>query len=273
MKKELEVLMSVMNLRNQQEFYEKIKQNKITTKVLVVNQIEEDKEIFNYKNENKTIYSFKEKGASKSRNRLIEKATGDICIFADDDMVYNEGYEKIILDEFEKNKDAEIIIFNIKNINKNREKIKKIRNKKINILDIMKVRSSQIAFRKEIIKKYNISFDENFGPNSIFEKGEETIFLADCLKKKIKIISRNVNIGNAYNYNSTWFTGFNEKYLYDQGAIFYRNYNNFYKIYILQYIFRKYKLYKNNVTLINAYKQMKAGALECKKLYEGKKYE
>lgn len=270
MKKQLEVLLSVMNFTDEKLLQKKIKENNIYTKVFVVNQVENQQDIINYENDKIRVYSYNEKGASRSRNRLIENASGDICIFADDDMVYNDDYESIILGEFEKNKQAEIIIFNIKNLNSKREKIKKIRNKKINRLDILKVRSSRIAFRREIIEKYNIKFDEKFGPNGVFSKGEETVFVSDCLDKNINIISRNINIGYVYSDESSWFTGFNAKYLYDQGAIFYRISPKFYKIFILQYVIRKYKLYKKNLGILEAYKQMKSGAMECHKIYGGK---
>ena len=37
-----------------------------------------------------------EKGLSKSRNKAINNATGDICIIADDDVTYSDDYiEKI----------------------------------------------------------------------------------------------------------------------------------------------------------------------------------
>ena len=39
------------------------------------------------------MYSYKEKGASKSRNRLLELSKGEINIFADDDIKYVDGYE------------------------------------------------------------------------------------------------------------------------------------------------------------------------------------
>lgn len=263
----IEVLLSAMNIKNKNDFNELLKKNKITSNVLVINQTD-DKNINLEINENgKRLYTYNEKGTSKSRNKQLVKSIGDICILADDDMVYVNNYEEIVKQEYIKNPQADMIIFNIENMNKEREKIKKIKNKKIKLLNIMKVRTPEISFKKHIINKNNIKFDENFGPNSRFQKGEETLFLRDCIKNKIKIYSANVNLGRVSDTQSTWFTGFNKKYLYDQGAIFYRAYPKIYIFIILQYVIRKYKLYKKNIKIIEALKQMCKGAKDCKRYY------
>ena len=76
----LEVLMSIMNIKNEEQLKNKINQNNITTDVLVINQVENNEDIFEF--ENIRCFSMNEKGASKSRNNLMRLAKGDICIFA-----------------------------------------------------------------------------------------------------------------------------------------------------------------------------------------------
>ena len=272
----VEVLLSVMNIQNKEQFENVLKFNNITGQVVAVNQVKNKDNSFNIEENKKRLYSYNEKGASKSRNRLLEKASGDICAFADDDTIYNENYEDIISLEYQINRKADIIIFYVENGNKNREKNKRIRNKKINILDIMKVRTYEITLKKEVIEKIKnkgIEFDCNYGPEGIFNKGEETVFLSTLIKNGFKIYSSNKKIGIAQNNNSTWFTGFDEKYLYDQGAIFYKIAPKIYKLLVIQYIIRKYFLYRKNVKLKQAYKQMISGAKKCKEIYGDKKNE
>ena len=269
----VEVLLSIMNIQNKEQFENILKSNNITGQVIAVNQVEDNKGILNIENNKKRLYSYNEKGASRSRNKLLEKASGDICAFADDDTIYNDNYEKTILEEYNKNKEADVIIFYVENNNKDREKNKRIRNKKINILDIMKVRTYEITLKKEVIEKIKnkgIEFDCNYGPEGIFKKGEETVFLATLIKNGFKIYSSNKKIGIAQNDTSTWFTGFDEKYLYDQGAIFYKIAPKIYKLLIIQYIIRKYFLYRKNVKMKQAYKQMILGAKKCKEIYGDK---
>ena len=260
----IEVLLTIMNCKNKEEYKKILISNKITGKVLATNQLQGEKITVN-KN-GKRLISYNEIGASKNRNHLLENAEGEICIFADNDTVFVDNYESIIENEYKKNKDADIIIFYAENQNKNREKNKKIGNKKINKINLMKIRTNEISIKKETIEKIrknNIKFDINFGPGSIFEKGEETILIADLLNAGMKIYSVNKTISSSKNESSTWFSGFNEKFLFDQGAIFYRIYKNKCKIMILQYLIRKYYLYKKNINIRQAYKAMCKGALAC----------
>lgn len=264
----VEVLLAIMNLKDETEYRNLLKQNNITGKVVAINQVKEKG--FNIENGDTRIFSYKEVGASNSRNKLVEKAEGDICIFADNDTVFVDNYEEIIKKEYEKNSEADIIIFFAENQNSNREKNKRIGNKKINNLNLMKVRTNEITIKKQIlekIKKENLKFDTNFGPGGIFKKGEETIFISELLKMGMKIYSIDKKISTSRNEESTWFTGFNEKFLFDQGAIFYRIYHKLYKILIIQYLVRKYFLYRKNVSIKKAYKEMCAGAKKCKEMY------
>ena len=257
-----------MNLKDETEYRNLLKQNNITGKVVAINQVKEKG--FNIENGDTRIFSYKEVGASNSRNKLVEKAEGDICIFADNDTVFVDNYKEIIKKEYEKNSEADIIIFFAENQNSNREKNKRIGNKKINNLNLMKVRTNEITIKKQIlekIKKENLKFDTNFGPGGIFKKGEETIFISELLKMGMKIYSIDKKISTSRNEESTWFTGFDEKYLFDQGAIFYRIYHKWYKILIIQYLVRKYFLYRKNVSIKKAYKEMCAGAKKCKEMY------
>lgn len=264
----IEILFAVMNCTNENEINKILEKNQITGQVLVANQATNT--AFTENKEKIKVISYNEIGASQNRNRLLENATGDICAFADDDTIFEKDYEKIIEKEYKKRKDADIIVFFAENQNKSREKNKKIGNKKINKINLMKVRTYEITIKKQAIEKINkmnIKFDANFGPGNIFKKGEETVFISDLLDAGIKIYSVNKKIASSQNENSTWFTGFNDKFMYDQGAIFYRIYKKYYKIMILQYLIRKYHLYRKTLSIKQAYTQMQKGAQKCKEIY------
>lgn len=259
----VEVLLSTMNLRNKEEAIKLIASNKITSDVVIVNQVNNKENLFNFIFENIRVYSFIEKGTSNSRNRLLELANGDICIFADNDTVFVDNYQELILNAYRSNKKADIMIFYASNLNKQREKNKKIGNKKINFFDLMKIRTNEISIKKEVIEKIKneeIKFNCNFGPNAFFEKGEETVFISDIFNKGFNIYSINIKISNSRNDTSTWFKGYNEKFLYDQGAIFKKITPKYYNLLIMQYIIRKYHLYRKNVSMIKAYNIMNKGA-------------
>ena len=108
---------------------------------------------------------------------------------------------------------------------------------------------------KKIIEK-DIMFNENFGAGTYYDRGEETIFLCECIRKGLKIKFVNKKIADVSHGESTWFKEFNEEYFIKQGRVFYECYNKFYEFVILQFAIRKYHLYRKNLGLLKAIKLM-----------------
>lgn len=259
----IDVLISTMNLYTEKENYELINKMNIKTSSITISQVEKDenKEIINSKNK---LFLFKEKGLSRSRNRAISKSTADICVIADDDIIYVDNYEKIIKQAYKKNKDADIIIFKIDDRNEER-KTAKIRKNKINFINTMRVSSNQITFKRNSIIKNKIKFDETFGSGSKYFFGEDAIMIRDALKEKLKIIYVDKLICIKPKNKSTWFKGYNKEYFISKGAIFYRISSNLYFLLILQFAIRKRKKYKENLKIKEAIKYMIKGAQKYKK--------
>ena len=262
---EVEVLLSTMNLKDIDEANILIKQMKVETPILIINQITKDVLPWDYEGENLKIYSYKQKGLSKSRNKAIRKLSKDIGIIADDDVVYENGYEKIICDAYKKYRDADIIAFYIKSNDKERN-IRKQRTHKVNFITAMRIQSIQITFRQELIQKDKdfIKFKEEFGAGSKYFMGEESIFLYQCLSSRKNIYYVDKKVGEVNHRNSTWFNGFSKEFFYSEGAVFYVITKKFYKILILQYAIRKRKEYKNNMKIKDAIRYMLKGANEYK---------
>jgi glycosyltransferase involved in cell wall biosynthesis len=59
------------------------------------------------------MISTETKGVGINRNLTLMYASADICLFSDDDMLYVDNLEEIVLKEFELNPDADVIIFNL----------------------------------------------------------------------------------------------------------------------------------------------------------------
>lgn len=258
----IEVLISTMNIKNEKENKELIKKMNIQGDCLTINQITQNKiEETNQLEGSNRIYSYFEKGLSKSRNHAIKHAKGDICIFADDDIEYTNKYEAIIEQAYKNNPNADIIAFYVKSENKNRV-TKKRKNFEINFLNTMRIYSYQITFRRERLLKNQITFQEEFGAGSKYQHGEETIMLCECLKKKMKMIYLSEEIGKVTHANSTWFQGFNNSYFKDMGAIFYQMSPKISLFLILQFAIRKYKLYSRENGFKSAILLMIDGAKE-----------
>ena len=60
--------------------------------------------------------------------------------------------------------------------------------------------------------------------------------------------------------NSTWFSGFNEKYFFDRGATYYEMFGKLCDIFILQFIFRKRK--NLQISMNQAWKFARKGKLD-----------
>ena len=243
----LEVLLSVINLNKKN-----LDRFNIKSKCTVINQCK--KEFFEkYKNYN--IYSYNETGVSNSRNRGLEHITEDIIIFCDNDVVYNDNYDKLILNEFKNNKEADAIIFNFDVKNRNKRIIKK--RKKLHIYNSLNYATYNIAIRRKSIK--NIKFNNMFGPGSKYSNGSDTMFIVDLFKNKLKIYSSPSYLGTVYNNSSTWFKGYNEEYFFNKGALFTAINKRLRHILCLQYLLR-HKDVLINYKLLKAYKIMIKGS-------------
>lgn len=257
----LEILVSTMNQKTKKDIETLQKKMNIKCSSLIINQCpnETKDKLLIYNNKVCKVISYPEKGLSKSRNCAIKQSTSDICVIADDDLCYEDDFEKKVISSYEKYPDADIIAFYVESSNKDRPTTMQKDGKK-SYIGSMKISSFQITFKRKSIINNNLYFDERFGAGSgIYKAGEENIFLFDCLKKKLKIYYVSEKIATVNHQESTWFSGFDKQYLSTLGAAYYRMTPLFSNLLIIQFLIRKYKLYKNNISFLNAFKYMKKG--------------
>ncbi|WP_243120386.1 glycosyltransferase family A protein [Clostridium paraputrificum] len=201
-------------------------------------------------------YQTTERGLSKSRNMAIKKSNGDICLICDDDELFVDNLEEIICNAYEDIPDADIIIFSIgnypKSIKKTIHEMKK--------LELLKVSSWQISFRRNSVLNSGVLFDQNIGSGTGNGGGEEIKFLLDCYKKGLKIYFVPENICDVNHNESQWFFGYNENYFVQRGATTCYYMGNvlafFYGIY---FVMTKRNLYKANLSSFKALKCIMIG--------------
>lgn len=250
-KETLQIAVSTQNLVTDDEVGNLIKKMNINSNYLIVNQTQNK----NICIENNNVITKFEKGLSKSRNVAIEEAESDIILLADDDVIYNENYEEIILEAYKKYKKADVICFYVESKNEKR-KTKRMFTGRVGFIKAMKIVSFEISFRKKSIMENEIKFDERFGAGTELNRGEEQIFLYEALRKGLKIIFVNKKIAEVEQNESSWFSQYDEKFFEIQGKIFKRLSKRFYLILIMQYAIRKYPLYKENISFFKALKSM-----------------
>lgn len=260
----LEVLVSTMNCNNPKELAEKMN---INSDAIIINQCDKVAyEEFKYRNHSIKVYSFNERGLGLSRNNAIMRATGDIVLLADDDEIFEIDYEKKIIDEFSKNKKADMIIFDFKALNSDKISIPTIKKcTKINKYNCLKYGSVRFAFKLYKIRKNNISFTQICGAGTKYGSGEDSIFLYDCLNAKMNIFTSPTVIASVSFSKSSWFKGFNEKYYFDKGALFQMLYKNKSIIFMIAFIIKNRKE-NNNLSFFRKINLM----IQGKKDFEGK---
>jgi glycosyltransferase involved in cell wall biosynthesis len=247
----LQVAVSTQNLTSDAQVENLLNNMNIKNNYLIINQTSKN----NIEISNSNVITKNEKGLSKSRNIAIDSAKEDIVLIADDDVIYNDEYEKIILDSWKKYKEADIICFYVESKNPKRP-TKKIKTGRIRYIKAMRIASFEISFKKDIIKEKNIKFNENFGAGTELNRGEEQIFLYEALKKNLKIIFVNKQIATVKQEESSWFKNFDERFFTIQGKVFKQMSKKFYFWLCLQYAIRKYFLYKNDISFFRALKCM-----------------
>ncbi len=199
----------------------------IQTPAIVGNQCDRNEiEEFDYKGFPVKWLSFNEKGVGLNRNNILMRSTADICVFADDDMIFKDGYDKTVTELFQDYPDVDMFIFNLDEKNPKRYKNTKFVN--VNKFNYGKYGAARIAIRRESIFLKGISFNLLFGGGAKYSSGEDSIFLYDCLKKGLKLMAAPLSIAELTdNRDSSWFEGYNDKFFIDKGVIYSLLYGKF----------------------------------------------
>lgn len=238
-----------------------IQKMNIQSDAIVINQCSINKfEEFKYQDYSIRFISLAETGVGLSRNTALMRARADICLFADEDVEYVSGYKKLVLEAFESNPKADVIVFNVnsstgsKRIFKENTKVKKL-----GFLNCMKYGTVRIAVKRESILKSNIFFSLLFGGGAKYSCGEDSLFLYECLKKGLKVYSNPGLIASVSDGESSWFKGYNEKYFFDKGVLFASISKPFCKLLCLQFVLRHGRIFSNDKTKFEAFKIMIRG--------------
>ena len=159
------------------------------------------------------------RGVGSNRNLALLYAQGNICLFADDDVTYNDDMETRLLAEFDAHPDADIMIFHLDS-DSDRKLVQYRRTRKCGRFSRMPWGAIRIAFRLEKIRKVNLWFTTLFGGGCVFPAGEDSMWLAEARKKGLRFYVSKETIGKVSFDTSSWFTGYDEKYYFGQGAYY-----------------------------------------------------
>ncbi len=211
----VEVLVATMN----QKDLSKYKDMNINTDAVLANQDNryEYTKKYIYDNEVRMITT-PDRGVGRNRNIALTNASGDICLFADDDMTYVDEYEEIVKNAFNELPQAGIIIFNIETVGKE-TRVRRLNKKieRVRIFNSLNYGAARIAIRRNELLKKNIWFSLLYGGGAPYSAGEDSLFLIEAIKKGIKVYTYPKKIADVKQESSTWFNGYTEKYFIDKG--------------------------------------------------------
>ncbi len=241
------------------------KKMNLQSDAIIINQCEENSYLeYEYKGNTIRAYSFCERGVGLSRNNALMRAKADIILFADEDIVYHDGYDKKILDAFAKRADADVLLFNM-DVEEERATYHIEKESRVHFYNSGRYPTYSFAMRREKVHKANITFSLLFGGGAKYSNGEDSLFLLECLKKGLKVYALPVEIGREVPRPSTWFHGYTDKFFFDRGVLYYYLYGNLRWLMAMRFLLAHKKKMCQEISVKKAYALMCDGMREAVK--------
>lgn len=259
----IQVLIATMH----QDTHDLLGQMNVQTDAIVVNQCERDEiELFAYKGSTIKWLSLRERGVGLSRNTALMRADADIVLFADDDVFFYNDYASVVAGAFARSPKADLIVFNLLPPEGPRKLPAYKDQRRVGFFNGMRYGTAHMAARLPRLRQENIHFSLLFGGGARYGSGEDSLFIVDCLKRRLKIYTCTDYIGGMRARESSWFQGYNEKYLFDRGALFYAISKALAYPLCLQMLIRHSEIWRqNHIGFFHAYKHMSEGIREMSK--------
>lgn len=254
----VQVLASVMN----QSFETIADRMRLDSDAIIINQCDrlgmEEKE---HNGHSLRFFSFPDRGIGRSRNEAILRADGDICLFSDEDIVYESGYADAIAKEFEQNPDADMILFNII-VDEKRRTYHITERRRVHWYNCGRYGAVSFAVRRESLLASGVTFSLLFGGGARYSNGEDSLFLKEFMKKGYRVYTAPVTIGSEAVRESTWFEGYNEKFFHDRGVLYSYLYGRLDYVMALRFLLAHKSRLCCEVSVRQAYRWMKDGMKE-----------
>lgn len=232
----------------------------IGSDAIVVNQCDRNEfEAFSFRGHAIRWLSLSERGVGLSRNTALQRANADIVLFADDDVTYVDEYIQLVKTAFLNNPDADVLVFNLLNNLNQPRKCHIQKKKRISRENFGRYGTPLIAGRLVPLQKSTISFSLLFGGGAPYSCGEDSLFLASCLRAGLRMYACPVEIGTVSYTESTWFQGYTDKYFTDKGALYDCLSPRLCRLYSLWFCIKHRAMFAKSKTPMEAYRLMLEG--------------
>lgn len=212
----LEFLVSALN----QDVHALAERMNLQADSIIINQCSENRfEEFVYRNHRMRCYHLAEKGVGLSRNNALLRASGDICLFADEDIVYEDGAAETVTEAFKTHPEADMLLFNVK-VQPSRRTYWTEQFHRVHRYNCGRYPAYSFALRTPVVHGKNLTYSLLFGGGAKYSNGEDSLFIQDCLKAGLKVYAVPDVIGEEVPRPSTWFHGYDGKFFIDRGVLY-----------------------------------------------------
>lgn len=209
------------------------------------------------------VLRLQNRGLSRNRNNALKHATADIVVIGDDDIGLHPAYPHHVRAAFKKHPEADVICFQIRTPEGSfpYKGYPSSTCPLTRFSQLKSVSSIEIAFRRKSVHEKKIWFDERFGLGADANCGEEFLFLAECLRKGLKIqFFPAYIVEHPYESSVKGRPFYDDRLLFSTGAQNYVLYRDFAYVRNVAALFRRWPaLAKAGVSPIHFLKMKNAG--------------
>lgn len=258
----LQILVASVN-RDSRELVQKMN---IDSDAVIVNQCDRDDEFeFDYGGHRIKTLERNERGVGRSRNLALDNADAEFIMFSDQDVVYDEGYETKLTEEFAKHPEADLIFFNMR-VREDRRTYWNEEFKKVGKTNFGRYGAISIAARREVIVQTKVRYSLLFGGGAKYSNGEDSLFIMDLLKEGVRMYASPVCLGEEADEESTWFNGYTEKFFADRGVLFYFLYGRLAGLFAIRFALTKKEYFKGEIKAREGYRYLREGIKTGKRI-------
>jgi glycosyltransferase involved in cell wall biosynthesis len=222
-----------------------------------------------YKGHTIRYFAMTERGVGLSRNTSLLRADADIALFADEDIVYEDGYAGKIAAEVEKNPQADMILFNV-TVDESRRTYHITERKRVRWYNCGRYGAVSFAVRTESLLSSGVMFLLLFGGGARYSNGEDSLFLKEFMRKGYRVYTAPVTIGREEAGDSTWFKGYDKKFFYDRGVLYHYLYGKLAVLFSLRFLVAHKSKMCATVSVKQAWQWMREGVAEGRKCAGGR---
>lgn len=231
----------------------------IETDAVIVNQCGHyAMEVFSHRDRTIRVFHMAERGVGLSRNTALMRAEGDICLFSDQDIVYEAGYEQKILQAFGNCPDADMIVFNIE-VGEERRTYWNTEVRRVRWYNCGRYGAVSFAVKREKLLESGVTFSLLFGGGAKYSAGEDSLFLKQFMDRGYRVYTSPVVIGREREGDSTWFSGYHEKFFFDRGVLYRFLYGPLAGLWGFRFLFVHRKKVCREIPLWDAWRIMERG--------------